>query len=148
MFKKVDHVTMVVKDLDVALKDYENILQLTPEKGHAMADFEECRLTMLATKEGARIELIQPKPGITSRFSKFMAERGEGVFGLSIFVTEFDKEVARLKKAGVPLEEYNQTRVHAKFPFRIAWVPPAAGGHGVWLEFVDAEALPPGIKPK
>lgn len=103
---------------------------------------------MLATKEGARIELIQPKPGVTSRFSKFMAERGEGVFGLSIFVTEFDKEVARLKKAGVPLEEDYQARVHAKFPFRIAWVPPTAGGHGVWLEFVDSDALPPGIKPK
>jgi catechol 2,3-dioxygenase-like lactoylglutathione lyase family enzyme len=146
MLKKVDHVTMVVKNLDDALKSFEKILQLTPEKNRAIGELRECRIAMLAAREGARIELIQPKPGMETRFSRFLAERGEGVFGLSIFVSDFDAEVNRLKKKGVPLENDYQAAVHPQFPFRIAWVPPGES-HGVWLEIVDAEALPPGIRP-
>jgi hypothetical protein len=137
---------MVVKNLGDALKSFEKILQLTPEKNRAIGELPECRIAMLATHEGARIELIQPKPGMKSRFSRFMEEHGEGVFALSIFVSDFDAEVQRLKKNGVPLEDDYQASVHPKFPFRIAWVPPKES-HGVWLEFVDSEALPPGIRP-
>ncbi|MBP1707601.1 MAG: methylmalonyl-CoA epimerase [Chloroflexi bacterium] len=146
MLKKVDHVTMVVKNLDEALKSFEKIVQLTPEKNRAVGELPECRIAMLATREGARIELIQPKPGTETRFSRFLAGRGEGVFGLSLFVTDFDAEVNRMKQNGIPLEMDYQAAVHPQFPFRIAWVPPTES-HGVWLEFVDAEALPPGIRP-
>jgi catechol 2,3-dioxygenase-like lactoylglutathione lyase family enzyme len=132
MLKTVDHVTMVVKNLDDALKSFEKILQLTPEENRVKGELPECRIAMLATREGARIELIQPKPGMETRFSRFLAERGEGVFGLSIFVTDFDTEVTRLKNNGLPLENDYQAAVHPKFPFRIAWVPPRES-HGVWL---------------
>jgi len=146
MLKKIDHATMVVKDLDVALKDFEKILHLTPETNRKLGEMPECRIAMLNTPAGARIELIQPKPGKESRFSRFLAERGEGVFGLSIFVDNFDLEVKELKEKGVPVESDYQAAIHPGHPFRIAWVPPSEG-HGVWLEFVDSEALPPGIKP-
>ena len=144
MINKVDHVTMVVKDLDAALKSFEDLLHLTPEKRSYVGETAERRLAMLPTKGGARIELIQPKPGDKNRFSKFLKERGEGVVGLSIFCTNFDEEVANLKKKGVPIEEEIGT-VHPGYPFRIAWVPPERA-HGVWLEYVDSEALPPGLK--
>ncbi len=147
MFKKIDHVTLVVKDLDEALDSYRKILNLKPETGRPPGDLPECRLAMLNTSAGARIELIQPKPEVKTRFSRFLEERGEGVFGLSIFVTDFDAEIDRLKNNGIPFENDYQKSVHPQYPFRIAWVPPE-NGHGVWLEFVDADALPPGIKPE
>jgi catechol 2,3-dioxygenase-like lactoylglutathione lyase family enzyme len=145
MIKKVDHVTMVVKNLDEAMKSFEKILGLKPEASHKIGELPECRLTMLSTPSGARIELIEPKMNVDTRFARFLKERGEGVFGLSIFVDNFDKEVRVLKDKGVKVEDDYQASIHPKHPFRIAWVAPDEG-HGVWIEFVDSEALPPGIK--
>jgi methylmalonyl-CoA/ethylmalonyl-CoA epimerase len=144
MITKVDHATMVVKNLDEALKTFEKILHLTPEKGPPM-NMPECRLAMLPTRGGARIELIEPNMAMDSRFARFLRERGEGVFGLSIFVEDFDDEVKALREKGVTLEDDYQAAVHAGHPFRIAWVPPEEG-HGVWIELVDAAALPPEVR--
>jgi catechol 2,3-dioxygenase-like lactoylglutathione lyase family enzyme len=145
VIKKIDHVTMVIKNMEEALKSYENILHLKPEPGRPIGILPECRVAMLKTPEGARIEFIEPKNGVDTRFSRFLKERGEGVFGLSIFVEDFDGEVKFLKDKGVKVEADYQAAIHPGHPFRIAWVPPEEG-HGVWLEFVDSTALPPGIR--
>lgn len=144
MIKKVDHATMVVKNLDEALKTFENILHLTPGKGPGGGTIPECRIAMLPTNDGARIELIEPNMEMDTRFARFLKERGEGVFGLSVFVNDFDAEVKALREKGVTIEDDYQASVHPGYPFRIAWIPPEEG-HGVWIELVDAEALPPGI---
>jgi catechol 2,3-dioxygenase-like lactoylglutathione lyase family enzyme len=144
MFRKIDHVTLVVKNMEEALKSYEKTLGLKPEN-RPIGNLAEARVAMLKTPEGARIEFIEPKTGTRTRFSRFLEERGEGVFGLSIFVNDFDKEVKALKDKGIKVEDDYQASIHPNYPFRIAWVPPEEG-HGVWLEFVDSEALPPGIK--
>ena len=143
MFKRIDHVTLVVKNMEKALKDYEMVLHIKPEN-RPVGNLKDARVTMLKTPSGARIEFIEPKAGANTRFNRFLEERGEGVFGLSIFVEGFDKEIAELKKNGVKVEEETQASIHPK-PFRIGWVPPAEG-HGVWLEFVDSEALPQDIR--
>jgi len=140
MIKKVDHATMVVKNLDEAIKTFEKILRLTPEGGF-IRSFPECRLAMLPTESGARIELIEPDTAVDSRFARFLRERGEGVFGLSIFVDDFDTEVRTLREKGVTVEDDMQAALFPENPFRIAWVPPEEG-HGVWIELVDLEALP------
>lgn len=145
MIKKIDHVTMVVKNMEEALQSYEKILHLKPEPGRPIGNLPECRVAMLKTPEGARIEFIEPKPQVDTRFSRFLKERGEGVFGLSIFTEDFDEEVKSLSEKGVKTESDYQASIHPGHPFRIAWVPPEEG-HGVWLEFVDSTALPPGIK--
>jgi methylmalonyl-CoA/ethylmalonyl-CoA epimerase len=145
VIKRIDHVTMVVKNMEEALKSYEKILHLKPESNRNIGEMAECRVAMLKTPEGARIELLEPKTGIETRFSRFLKERGEGVFGLSIFVEDFDGEVKALKDKGVRVEDAYQVSIHPNYPFRIAWVPPEEG-HGVWLEFVDSAALPPGIQ--
>jgi 4-hydroxyphenylpyruvate dioxygenase-like putative hemolysin len=103
MINKVDHLTMVVKDLDAALKSFGDMLHLTPEQRSYVGETAARRLAMLPTKGGARIELIQPKPGGKNRFSQFLKEHGEGVVGLSIFCTNFDEEIANLKQNGIPI---------------------------------------------
>jgi catechol 2,3-dioxygenase-like lactoylglutathione lyase family enzyme len=141
MIEKLDHVTMVVRNLEEAMKSYRDILHLEPWELGIVDHSPECRLVMLPTKSGARIEFIEPNPEFDSRFSRFLKERGEGVFGLSVYCRNFDGEVASLMEKGVKVEEETQTFLFPERPFRLAWVPPREA-HGVWVELVDAVALP------
>ena len=144
MLEKVDHVTLVVKNLEVAVKAYEKILHLTPEGG-SIRDLPDARLVMLPTKGGARIELVEPKSTAKNRLSRFLEEHGEGVFGLSVFIHDFDNEVKALKKEGVTVKEETQASVHPGYPLRLGWIPPEEA-KGVWIELVDADSLPPYLK--
>ncbi len=141
MIEKVDHVTMVVHDLEKAMESYKDILALVPWDIGIVDNSPECRLVMLPTESGARIEFIEPNPDFDSRFSRFLKERGEGVFGLSIYCRDFDEDVARVKAGGIRVEEETQDFLFPDGPFRLAWVPPEEG-HGVWIELVEASALP------
>jgi catechol 2,3-dioxygenase-like lactoylglutathione lyase family enzyme len=144
MIKKVDHVTLVVNNLDAAVKAYQKILHLTPEGG-STKDLPEIKLAMLPTAAGARIELIEPKANARNRIARFLKDRGEGVFGLSVFVDDFDNEVKSLREKGVAVEEEIQASVHPGYPLRLAWIPPEES-HGVWIELVDSESLPPRLR--
>ena len=140
MIRKMDHVIMVVHNLETAVKKYEKMLHLTPEGGHII-ETPELRLAMLPTQSGARVELIEPKAHSTKRHMQFLKNRGEGVMGLSAFIDDFDAEVKSLKASGVKIEEESQPSVHAGHTLRLAWIPPEEA-HGVWIELVDAESLP------
>ena len=140
MFEKVDHVTIVVRDLDKAMQAYEEILRFTPGSKGFVKDFGQTRLAMF-TVAGARVELMQPDPAATNPFSEFLAEHGEGVYSYCVYVEDFDAEINRLKEKGVKLREATQTFLFPDYPFRIAWVP-AEAGLGVAVELVDARALP------
>ncbi len=140
MFEKVDHMTFVVKDMDKALKSYEQILRLTPGKRGFEKKFGDTRLVML-TIDGARIELMQPGSGKDNPFAQFLDEHGEGLYSYCVYVHDFDAEIKRLKAMGVKLREATQDFLFPGYPFRIAWVLPE-GGLGVAVELVDAAALP------
>ena len=138
---KVDHVTMVVKNLDEAIKSFEKILHITPWRNGIIDNPPECRLVVLNTPGGARIELVEPNLAVASPFSRFLKERGEGVFGLSIFADDFDAEIKSLKAKGIPVKVDTQSVLFPENPFRMGWLS-AEAGHGVAIEFVDTKALP------
>jgi hypothetical protein len=140
MFEKVDHVTIVVKDMDKAMNAYGQILHLAPGSKGFVKTFGDTRLVML-TIAGARIELMQPGVGEDNPFSQFLAEHGEGIYSYCVYVENFDDEIKRLKKMGVKLRESTQDFLFPGHPFRIAWVLPEEG-LGVAVELVDAAALP------
>jgi methylmalonyl-CoA/ethylmalonyl-CoA epimerase len=138
---KVDHVTFVVKNLEEAINSFEKILQITPWENGIVGHQPDGRLVVLNTKGGARIELIEPGPKAENPMSKFLKERGEGIFGLSVFSDDFDGEVNRLKGRGVEVNVATQSFLFPEYPFRMGWVS-ATDAHGVAIEFVDAKALP------
>ena len=144
MLKKLDHVIMVVNNLDAAIKTYEKLLHLTPEGG-AIKDVPDLRLAMLPTREGSRIELIEPKKNSKKRHAEFLKKHGEGVFGLSAFIDDFDAEVNALRAKGVTVQEETQPAVHAGYTLRLGWIPPEEAC-GVWIELVDAKSLPPHLR--
>jgi catechol 2,3-dioxygenase-like lactoylglutathione lyase family enzyme len=140
MFEKVDHMTFVVKDMDKAVKAYDEILRYKPGKRGFVKTFGDTRLVML-TVDGARIELMQPGGGKDNPFAQFLAEHGEGLYSYCVYVQDFDKEINRLKEMGVKMREGKQDFLFPGYPFRIAWVLPEAG-LGVAVELVDAAVLP------
>jgi catechol 2,3-dioxygenase-like lactoylglutathione lyase family enzyme len=144
MLKKVDHVIILVANVDKAAADYRKILGLTPEDGR-IRELPQARVAMLPVPKGARIELVERKKPDNSRFAEFIRTHGEGVMGLSIFMDDFDSEIAEMKKKGVQFTLEEQKDLHAGHPFRMAWVPPQEA-HGVWLEIVDSAALPPHLR--
>lgn len=141
MFKSVDHVTIVVKDLDKAIKAYKDILGLVPGERGFVKDLPGTRLAMF-TISGARVELMQPDINKESPFATFLKEHGEGVYSYCVNVEDFDVEIAKLKKQGIRLTEATQSALFPGYPFRIAWVP-ADAGVGVNIELVDYAAVPP-----
>ncbi len=140
---KFDHVHFMVKDLDKALRSYEKLLGLTPTgQGGFRRDTEASRIGMLPM-HGGRLEMIELGASAAGRMPKFVKEHGEGVGGISIFLEDFDKEIAALKKKGVAVQVTNPPAAKdAKYPFRLGWVE-ADQGHGSWIEFVDVKTIPP-----
>jgi catechol 2,3-dioxygenase-like lactoylglutathione lyase family enzyme len=140
---KFDHVHFMVKDLDKAMRSYEKLLGLTPTgEGGFIRDTEASRIGMLPM-HGGRIELIELGAAAAGRMPRFVKEHGEGVGGLSIFLEDFDKEMATLKKKGVAVQVTNPPATKdVKYPFRLGWVE-ADQGHGAWIEFVDVKTIPP-----
>ncbi len=139
---KFDHVHFMVKDLDKAMRSYEKLLGLTPTgDGGFRRDTGASRIAMLPM-HGGRIELIEPGAAATGRMPSFVKKHGEGVGGLSIFLEDFDSEIAALKKKGVAVQVTNPPAAKdVKYPFRLGWVE-ADQAHGAWIEFVDVKTIP------
>jgi catechol 2,3-dioxygenase-like lactoylglutathione lyase family enzyme len=144
MLKKLDHVIMVVKDLESAVKRYEHIFHLVPEGG-VIRDIPGLRIAMLPTQNGSRLELIEPAPGSKKRHAEFLKKHGEGVMGISGFIDDFDAEVKALREKGFTVEEELQASVHPGYTLRLGWIAPEQG-NGVWIELVDVNSLPPYLR--
>jgi methylmalonyl-CoA epimerase len=140
MFKKLDHVGVVVNNIDEALKLYTKMLGVTPwDKGIVKIPEKGLQLVLLGIGDSF-IELIEPS-GSQSREARFLKERGEGLFHLSIFTESFDLEVERLKGKGFPVEEEEIKTLFPGYNVRLAWLPPR-DTRGVWIELVDSASLP------
>jgi catechol 2,3-dioxygenase-like lactoylglutathione lyase family enzyme len=137
---KIDHVHLIVKDLDKTLKSFEKILGLKPWAPFGIKDSPAARVAMLCPQDGARIEIIQPKDK-----NGFMADlleaRGDGIYGVTAVIENYDGEIEKLKRHGVALREQTVTTLFPGYTFRIAWVPPSEG-LGFWTELCDAAGLP------
>ncbi len=139
MSRRLDHVGIVVKDINEVSSLFGKMLGLTPWDKGVVEDSENgVRLLSLPTGD-TFIELIQPISS-ENRFARFLKERGEGLFHLCFFVEDYDEEVRELKEKGFTVEE-EVAHISPEHPFRLAWLPPEST-RGVWIELVDMAALP------
>jgi len=112
VFSKLDHVAVVVKDMERAIEYYESlgIGPFRPIK-NVVAVYRELRgksIPLDSIKVDARVakmgpvdlELLQPIKG-ESLWKEFLETKGEGVQHLGFYVDDIDQEEAKLVKRGL-----------------------------------------------
>ncbi len=129
---KIDHIGIVVRDLQEALEVYEAALGL-PLKDVVDLPDQRVEVAFLPLGE-SNIELVQPTADDTG-IAKFLATRGEGIHHICIEVEEIEASLARLKAHNVQLiDEEPRRGAHG----RVAFVHPKTM-HGVLIELVEHE---------
>ena len=127
---RIDHIGIVVQDIQEALNAYAAALGLSLKEVADVPD-QKVRVAFLPVGE-SNVELVQPTAGDTG-IAKFLEKRGEGIHHICLEVEEIESVLARLKEYGVPLiDEVPRPGAHG----RVAFVHPK-GMHGVLIELVE-----------
>ena len=141
MFDKLDHVGVIVKDLNESIKLYADMLNLTPnDMGIVTLNDLGVKFVLLPIGNSF-IELLEPI-GTEGRFAKHLREKGTGLFHLSIFTRDYDAELDALKKKNYKVEEEATAQLFPGYSVRLAWLSPDQTG-GCWIEIVDVNSQPP-----
>lgn len=129
MVKKIDHIAIVVKDIDKAAKSYSEMFgfKVLEKRDGPGGEF----ISMMMSAGDIRLELFQPlKPGSHSRF---LEEKGGGLHHVSFLTDDIVKEMKTLKAQGRKLQNEEPIVLpNAK----IAFVHPSAA-ENVLIELVQ-----------
>lgn len=129
---RIDHIGIVVRDIQEALKVYETALGLPLADVVEVPD-QKVEVAFLPVGE-SNVELVQPTTGDTG-IAKFLDKRGEGIHHICIQVGDIEAALAQLKAHGVQLiDEEPRQGAHG----RVAFIHPKAM-HGVLIELVEHE---------
>lgn len=129
---KINHVAIVVADLDEALDFWVDAVGLPLER-REQAPAEAVEIAFLSAGEG-EIELLQPTDE-ESGVARYLENRGPGLHHLCLEVDDIAGAMERLRERGVEL--INETpRVSDDGLRRYAFVHPKSAG-GVLLELYE-----------
>ncbi len=130
--KKIDHIAIVVENLDVALSVYRDALGMTVTDVREMPE-QDVKMAFLPTGD-SEIELLEPLSA-DSGIGKYLAKRGEGLHHVCLEVDDIDATLADLKAKGAQL--IDETPKRGAYG-RIAFIHPK-GAHGVLVELVQRD---------
>jgi methylmalonyl-CoA epimerase len=131
MIKRIDHIGIVVNDIEEALKVYQHALGLTLAKTQDRPD-QAVIIAFLPTGE-SEIELVQPVTS-ESGVAKFLQKRGEGIHHICLEVDDIEKTLADLREKGLQLiDERPRTGPEGE---RFAFIHPKSA-HGVLIELYE-----------
>ena len=136
MPERIDHVAIIVRDIEQALLFYRDTLGITPSAIKEVPT-EQVRIAFLPMggPGGSEIELVQPTTGDSS-LAKFLEKRGEGLHHISLEVDDIDAALAEMQAKGAPVLD-KQPRVAAEG--RAIFIHPKAA-NGVLLELVERDS--------
>jgi methylmalonyl-CoA epimerase len=127
---RIDHIGIVVEDLEAALHVYETALGLPLAQISEVPD-QQVKVAFMPLGE-SNVELVQPTSDDTG-VARFLEKRGEGIHHVCIQVDAIEAALERLKAHEVPLiDEKPRQGAHG----RVAFVHPR-GTHGVLIELVE-----------
>jgi len=92
---RVDHIAIAVNNVEEALKNYQNILNVEKIDIEEVPN-EKVRVVMLKL-EDSRIELMEPMTD-DSPISKFLKDKGEGIHHIAITADNIEDDIDRAKK--------------------------------------------------
>ncbi len=128
---KIDHLAVVVEDMEAALKFWRDALGL-PLGGTEHNEHEAVDIAFLPVGE-ARVELLKP---ITddSGIAKYLAKRGPGMHHVCVAVADIENAMAQLAASGIQL--INEAPRQREDGTRYAFVHPKSTG-GVMVELYE-----------
>jgi methylmalonyl-CoA epimerase len=138
MPERIDHVAVIVRDIEQALGFYRDLLGLTPREIKVVPT-EQVRIAFLPLggPGGSELELIEPLSP-TSSLARFLEKRGEGLHHICLEVADIEAALADLRSRGaLVLDE--EPRLAAEG--RAIFLHPR-GTHGVLLELLEKNQEP------
>src|SRR5947208_16589865 len=136
MPKRIDHVAIIVHNIEQALHFYQNTLGITPSEIKEVPT-EQVRIAFLPMggPGGSEIELIEPT-NLDSSLAKFLDKRGEGLHHICLEVEDIDAALTEMQQKGAPVLD-KQPRIAAEG--RAIFIHPKAA-HGVLLELIEKDS--------
>ncbi len=128
---KIDHIAVVVNDMDAALDFWNRALGL-PIEGMENNEHEAVDIAFLPVGE-SRVELLKPTTG-DSGIAKYLAKRGAGMHHLCLAVLDIEVAMRQIEAAGIEL--INETPRTREDGTRYAFVHPKSTG-GVMVELYE-----------
>ncbi|MBN1429175.1 MAG: methylmalonyl-CoA epimerase [Anaerolineae bacterium] len=130
--KRIDHIAIVVSNLDEATTLYRDVLGLPVAHTEHIAE-QEVIVACLPAGD-SEIELLQPV-NETSGVARYLAKNGPGIHHICLEVEDIEQSLTDLKAAGMQLiNEQPTTGAGGK---RVAFVHPKSA-HGVLIELYEA----------
>ena len=133
MPKRIDHIAIIVRDIEQALVFYRDTLGITPGEIKEVPG-EQVRIAFLPLggPGGSEIELIEPTTPDSS-LAKYLEKRGEGLHHVCLEVENIDAALAEMQEKGAPVLD-TQPRNAAEG--RAIFLHPR-GTNGVLLELLE-----------
>ncbi len=133
MPKRIDHVAIIVRNIEQALAFYRDTLGITPSEIKEVPS-EQVRIAFLPLggPGGSEIELIEPTTPDSS-LVKFLEKRGEGLHHICLEVDNIDAALQEMQEKGAPVLD-QEPRLAAEG--RAIFLHPK-GTNGVLLELIE-----------
>ncbi len=133
MPKRIDHVAIIVRDIEQALTFYRDTLGIAPGEIKEVPG-EQVRIAFLPMggPGGSEIELIEPIAPDSS-LARFLEKRGEGLHHICLEVENIDAALAEMRGKGAAVLD-KQPRIAAEG--RAIFLHPK-GTNGVLLELLE-----------
>ena len=101
MIKKVHHVAIAVKNLDEALKVYENLFGVKASKIENVPE-QGLKVALIPIGDGSEIEFLEPIDP-NGGVAKFLESRGEGIHHICLEVDNIDQALNTVAERGCQL---------------------------------------------
>ena len=134
MIKKIDHIAIVVRNIEKALQTYEGALGLEPTDVKEMPE-DAVKVAFLPVGE-SELELVEPLTA-EGGVAKFLENRGEGIHHICFEVDDIKAVLQDLVAKGVRLID-EQPRQGARG--RVAFLHPKSA-HGVLIELIEKRKI-------
>jgi methylmalonyl-CoA/ethylmalonyl-CoA epimerase len=129
--KDLDHLVFATSNASDAALAWRDAFGLEAEAAYTPED-AHLHLTRILLEQGAFLELAQAS-AVDHRLARFVEERGEGMFSISVAVDDIDATVADLRARGVDVSDPEP----GAWPgTRLARIP-RASGHGAAVQLLE-----------
>lgn len=130
--KKVDHIAMLVEDMESLLRVFTEVFNLTVSK---RIEFPEGKIKVAFLDLGElQLEIIQPT-GPDTPFARYLETKGQGLHHLALEVDDIEAALQTVRQAGLKLED-EVPRLGAGG--QIAYLDPETAS-GIYLQFVQVK---------